>query len=269
MSRICVGILVSVLTAAPAWGQSIWSAPPLGSDTPVAAGGIATPSAAMPSMASLFRNLGHDVTQLPSRESAIIIGLAGALSGVSHHRDAEITASASANGPLDETLDAGAVLGSGWVQIGGALTAYVVGRSQGHANLASTGADLVRAQILDGAITQGVKFAVDRTRPDGSRYSFPSGHTSSAFATAAVLERHYGWKVGVPAYAMAAYVGGSRLSENKHYLSDVIFGAAIGVVCGRATTVGSGRARMAMTPIPARGGGGVEFTWLGRTPGGA
>jgi membrane-associated phospholipid phosphatase len=97
------------------------------------------------------------------------------------------------------------------------------------------------------------------------RFSFPSGHTSSAFATAAVLERHYGWKVGVPAYAAATYVGGSRLSENKHYLSDVIFGAAIGVVCGRATTVGSGRARMAMSPIAAPGGAGVEFTWLGRT----
>ena len=253
MSRICAGVVASMLCAAPAWGQSL-AAPQPGPQ---------------PSVASLFRNLGHDVAQMPSRESALIVGLATALSAATHHRDVEITASAAANHPLDETLDAGAILGSGWVQIGGALTTYIIGRSKGHAQLAETGADLVRAQILDGAITQVVKVAVDRPRPDGSRYSFPSGHTSSAFATAAVLERHYGWKAGLPAYAAAAYVGGSRLSENKHYLSDVIVGAAIGVVCGRATSIGSGRARMAVSPIAAPGGAGVEFTWLGRTPGGA
>jgi membrane-associated phospholipid phosphatase len=264
MSRICVGILVSVLGAAPAWGQSIWSTPPAAVDTQAPPAKASTPPAAMTSFASIFRDLGHDVAHLPSRESAVILGLAAALGGATYHRDVEITASASANEPLDETLDAGAVLGSGWVQVGGAFTAYAIGRGTARAGLASTGSDLVRAQLLVGAITQGVKLAVDRTRPDGSRYSFPSGHTSSAFATAAVLERHYGWRVGLPAYAAAAYVGGSRLTENKHYLSDVIFGAALGMVCGRATTVGREPARMALSPLATRGGGGVEVTWLGR-----
>src|SRR5690349_12157583 len=108
MSRICVVTLACLLGAAPAWGQSITAPPSLG---------------------SLFRDLGQDVARMPSRESAIIVGLAAALSAGSRHRDAEITASASGNQTLDESLDGGAVLGSGWVQIGGALTTYIVGRS--------------------------------------------------------------------------------------------------------------------------------------------
>ena len=155
--------------------------------------------------------------------------------------------------------------------MGAAFATFAIGRPAKNPRVATVGADLVRAQILNTGITIGVKTAVDRTRPDGRKYSFPSGHTSSAFATAAVLERHYGWKAGLPAYAAAAYVGGSRIAENKHFLSDVIVGAAIGAVCGRAATVGTGRARMTLSPIAAPGGGGVQVTWLGRQggPGGA
>jgi membrane-associated phospholipid phosphatase len=223
----------------------------------------------MPTVGSLFTDLAHDVKHLASLESAVIVGIGGALGAGAHHNDPFIATSASTNESLDEAFDAGAVLGSGWMQIGGAFTVYVIGRGNGYHKLAITGADLVRAQLLNGGITLGVKAAVDRTRPDGRRYSFPSGHTSSTFATAAVLERHYGWKAGLPGYAAAAYVGGSRIAENKHYLSDVIVGAAIGVVCGRATSVGRGRARMALSPMAVPGGSGVQFTWLGRTTDGA
>jgi membrane-associated phospholipid phosphatase len=55
--------------------------------------------------------------------------------------------------------------------------------------------------------------------------SFPSGHSASEFSTAAVLSRHCGWKVGVPATVVAAYVATARVKDNRHYLSDVIFGA--------------------------------------------
>jgi hypothetical protein len=77
---------------------------------------------------------------------------------------------------------------------------------------------------------------VHRTRPDGSdNRSFPSGHTSAAFALASVAEQHYGWKVGAAAYAAAAAMGASRLMEDKHYLSDVVAGATIGYMVGTAT----------------------------------
>jgi membrane-associated phospholipid phosphatase len=75
--------------------------------------------------------------------------------------------------------------------------------------------------------------------PDGSRqgnFSFPSGHTANTFAAATVLERHLGLRASVPAYILASYVGLSRLHDNRHFASDVVFGAATGMVIGRSVT---------------------------------
>jgi len=81
---------------------------------------------------------------------------------------------------------------------------------------------------------QALKFTVQRTRPDGSdNYSFPSGHSAGAFATAGVLQHHYGWKAGVPATLVAGYVATARVHDNRHYLSDVIFGGAMGIAAER------------------------------------
>ena len=77
-----------------------------------------------------------------------------------------------------------------------------------------------------------LKYAVKERRPDGSNmHSFPSGHTSVTFATAGFLQRRYGWKVGAPAYALAAYVGWGRVYAKKHHLWDVVAGGAIGAGC--------------------------------------
>ena len=70
----------------------------------------------------------------------------------------------------------------------------------------------------------------------GDWASFPSGHTSSAFATASVLQHHFGWKAGVPSYVVATYVASSRMAHSRHFVSDVVFGAGIGIAAGRATT---------------------------------
>lgn len=71
-------------------------------------------------------------------------------------------------------------------------------------------------------------------RPDESdRSSFPSGHTATAFAAAEFLRKEY-WKVspwyGVAGYAMAATTGYLRMYNNKHWLSDVVAGAGIGIL---------------------------------------
>jgi membrane-associated phospholipid phosphatase len=113
----------------------------------------------------------------------------------------------------------------------------------------------MRAQILSQAYVQALKFTVQRERPDGSNsVSFPSGHSASAFATATVLQRHYGWKVGIPATIAAAYVATARVHDNKHYLSDVIFGAAVGSIAGR-TVVHHAADYWAFTPVAVPGGG--------------
>ena len=134
------------------------------------------------------------------------------------------------------------------MQFGGAWAAYGIGRAIGSQRAAIVGADLVRAQLVNTVFTQGLKLTVNRTRPNGEPWSFPSGHSSGTFANATVLQRHFGWKVGAPAYAFATYVAASRLQANKHFASDVIFGAALGIVSGRAVTVGRGENRFAIAP---------------------
>lgn len=79
-------------------------------------------------------------------------------------------------------------------------------------------------------ITHGLKRIIDKTRPNGGRHSFPSGHTSAAFMGAAFLEKRHGWSVGIPAYLLASYVGWTRVEAKQHDEWDVFVGATIGIV---------------------------------------
>lgn len=216
-----------------------------------------------PSLGQLFAKTFSDFRRLPSLDSAVILGLGGAASMIGHPSDARISHGflGSSSGSL---FSSGKIIGAAPVQLAAAFGTYSLGRATGHAKVTAIGADLVSAQIVSQTITQAIKFSVGRTRPDGTAYSFPSGHSATAFATAAVLERHLGWKVGVPAYALATYVAASRIETQRHYLSDVAFGAAIGMISGRTVTLGHGNARFAVSPAAAPGGGGVNFTWVGR-----
>jgi len=82
-------------------------------------------------------------------------------------------------------------------------------------------------------VATGLKEAFPKTRPDGSdRKSFPSGHTSNAFAAAASLTERQGLAVGIPAFAVAGLVGLARVEGKKHYWSDVAVGAGIGTAAG-------------------------------------
>ena len=82
------------------------------------------------------------------------------------------------------------------------------------------------------ATVEVIKRVTDRTRPDGrhtpSNASFPSSHAANAFALAAVLGRR--WRRGVPVFwVAAAVVGWSRIYLNRHFLSDVLGAAILGV----------------------------------------
>lgn len=87
------------------------------------------------------------------------------------------------------------------------------------------------------AVTQVLKVAVHRHRPEGnSTQSFPSGHTSFSFASATFIARYVddssegrGDKLGYLAYVPATYVGLSRIEGQRHFASDVTFGAFLGV----------------------------------------
>ncbi|MDE6330005.1 MAG: phosphatase PAP2 family protein [Muribaculaceae bacterium] len=80
-----------------------------------------------------------------------------------------------------------------------------------------------------GGATLILKYSVRELRPDRSNYhSFPSMHSSVAFASAAFLQRRYGWKFGAPAYAVATYTAVGRVLAKKHHWWDCVAGAAIG-----------------------------------------
>ncbi len=80
-------------------------------------------------------------------------------------------------------------------------------------------------------LTYGLRLAIDKERPDGSDHnSFPSAHTSVAFQGAAFIQKRYGWRKSIPAYIGATFVGYSRVYADKHYVEDVLAGAAIGVL---------------------------------------
>ena len=223
---------------------------------------------------NLFRLIGHDFKHLvTTKENFIILGVGlGAAWGASHF-DHDVATSGlnselSGGGSLDHVFESGEIAGASHTQLGVAMATYGVGKLFKSDGVSELGRDLLRAQIVAGTVTFALKVSVGRERPDGSsNTSFPSGHTSASFATASVLQRRYGWRAGVPAYAFAGYVAGSRLNEGRHYLSDVIFGATIGIASGRTVTLEVAKQRFAVGPtFGADGAVGVQFTWLG--PGG-
>ena len=93
-------------------------------------------------------------------------------------------------------------------------------------------ADAFSIAIMTG-LTRGIKYAAKRERPDNSsRNSFPSGHTGTAFMTATMLHKEYGWRNpwwSIGGYTLAAFTGVSRILNNRHWMSDVAAGAAIGI----------------------------------------
>lgn len=217
------------------------------------------PAPGQPAQPGIFKDLGHDIKTLGSPSSLTWLGAGLATTLVALTIDDYVTDHFSDDHGVEETFEAGEVLGGVAVQTGSAVAVYLLGKAFHQPAAAAVGADLVRAQILTQAITQAIKFTVDRTRPDGTARSFPSGHASTSFATVTVLQRYFGWKVGVPGYGLAAYVAASRIQSRKHYLSDVVFGATIGIVVGRAVSAGHGWATFAPIPVVTRGGTGIAF----------
>lgn len=102
------------------------------------------------------------------------------------------------------------------------------------------GLELYASGMINLLITQAVKTAVNRKRPAETYsfiepyknlrgHSFPSGHTSTAFAVATTLTLQYKkWYVAVPAYTWASLVGYSRMHLGVHYPSDVLGGIIVG-----------------------------------------
>jgi len=219
---------------------------------------------------NLVREIGTDLKNVfTTKENLVIVSVGLGAAWAVSHLDERVAASrfnSEINGgtTLDRFFEPAETLGGGWVQGGGALALFSLGKLFTNRGVEELGRDLIRAQIVNGVLTQAIKHGAGRERPDGAnKRSFPSGHASGAFTTATVLQRRYGWKAGIPAYAVAGYVASSRLNEGRHYLSDVVFGAAVGILSGCTVTIGGGKARFALLPMVTPAGAGVQVAWVG------
>jgi len=204
-----------------------------------------------------------DLRRLPSRGSLGIASIGAAAAFGAHTLDTSTSRTFSGETELRSTFKSGAVLGGAPLQMGAAFASYAIGRALHMPCAARVGAALFRAQLIAQGLTLALKETSRRSRPEGGGFSFPSGHTAVSFASATVLQQEFGWKVGVPAYAVASYIAASRVQMKRHYLSDVTFGAALGIVAGRTVSIGHGR-RLLVTPIATPSGAAAGFTILGK-----
>jgi len=217
-------------------------------------------AAQAPSVGALFREVPLDLWRYVSVDTAIVLAAGGGAAALAHVWDDDLVSELQVNAQLNNALEPGSKYGAFAVVLGGSFAVYGVGRFSGHRKLAVVGADLVRAQMVSQLWVQALKYTVQRERPDQSNnVSFPSGHAAGGFAVAGVLTRHYGWKAAIPAYAGATYIAAARVHDNKHYLSDVTFGAAMGVA-GARTVLRTGRYGIRVTPALAPGRVGLSAT---------
>lgn len=124
-----------------------------------------------------------------------------------------------------------------------------------------------RALALTSLSHVTIAFLFQRHRPDGRGdylpfpSAFPSGHSSSAYASAGSLMYAYGWKAGIPAYLVATGISLSRIAENAHWISDVTSGIALGAFWARASylTHTQQAVNLSWIPIPTANGLGIYF----------
>jgi hypothetical protein len=180
-----------------------------------------------------------------TRDWLIFGGVAAGIGTVAvFDRDVQRAVQRNRNGTLDDISKAMEPFGQEYVP--GVLGAFYLGGELLHDERAKAVAlDGVSASIIaSGLIEFPLKYVVGRSRPGdnqgphhfqpfGGSDSFPSGHTTEAFALASVIAEHYDsiW-IKIGSYGIASMVGYARLERNYHWTSDVLAGAAIGTFVG-------------------------------------
>lgn len=149
-----------------------------------------------------------------------------------------------------------------------AAALYGIGRmAPNHRRFHDATYDIAQVFLINAAYTTAIKYPAHRLRPDESNYlSFPSGHTSNAFAWATVANHYYGPKLGIPAFAFAGLIGVGRMEKNVHWLSDVVGGATVGYLVARTVVrrdsedLPAPHAQLRVSPSTGPGGKGVGLT---------
>lgn len=249
---VCAISMLAVATTAAA--QTGASAP---DDGQPAAAPPATPAKGQ----SFFKTVAHDYKSFFSKDTAKVLGMMSVASIAAVPWDRE---------GLREGLELpagffkpGKYIGNVLYEGGFGVLVLTMGKMTDSDKAADLGRDIVRGQLLSQGLVQALKYTIRRQRPDGSNHAaFPSGHSASTFTTAAILQRHFGWKVATPMYVVGGYVAMSRMSANKHHISDVVMGAGIGLAAGRTVTIHTIGQKMGVGVTPVPGGASLTFTHI-------
>src|SRR3989441_211873 len=156
---------------------------------------------------------------------------------------------------------------------------YVMGRGAKNERLVATTGTAFDAYLWSMIIASVMKGAFGRERPgrgsgNGEFFArdsiFPSGHTTRSFAIAAVFADHYGRKTALVAYPLAALIGLATVEEDKHWLSDVVAGAGLGLAIGRGIAArhppteaagAAGASNATWSVVPRPGGAALQIVF--------
>ena len=168
-------------------------------------------------------------------------------------------------------------LGRQQVEAAALGTLYLAGRVAGNSRVASTAATTFESYLWATVITSVSKVSFGRERPGGGSGEgrffagdsiFPSGHTLRSFAIASVLADRYGRRAALVAYPVAALVGLSMIQEDRHWASDVVAGAGLGMAIGKGIAARHPGPRSGSVQETTTNRAGASWTFVPR-PGGA
>jgi hypothetical protein len=150
-------------------------------------------------------------------------------SGADDRMEKDIRRNAFIEYDFDKVIE---VVGGPGFHFGMAGLWYMITAEQGNEKGLEQSWTMLKALSVTGAGTLALKLAVNNDTPNHHQLAWPSGHTSSSFTVAAVLDEFYGPGVGIPAYLGAGFVGYRMMESGDHWPSDVLFGAVWGYLVG-------------------------------------
>ena len=239
LHRSVVFIAVAVLSTGPLGRTAFSEEPVVSDDAPLVGSDL---SRFLPqedlerdgrrTLGAFPKNLGRGIVGVFSRDTLGPLLVGGLATGAAFQLDGQ--SQSALRGQADGLSSTASTAGGLKFMVPATLGLFAAGRFAEGTRFRAFSYDATQALVVNGLYTEIFKKAAHRTRPDGSdNLSFPSGHASTAFAWATVAQSHYGWKLGVPSYLAASAIGFSRISNDRHHLSDVLAGATIGYITGR------------------------------------
>ena len=185
--------------------------------------------------------LGRNFLKLFTKQNLSTVYTGAVATGISSAFDDELHDYFAKRNVESTWAEIASTIGKSYVLAPAVTTILILGHRSSDERFRAFSYALTQGYILNVALTQGLKFATSRERPDhSSNNAFPSGHAADTFMIATVLNRYYGRKAGLIGYSAAAVISASRLKKDRHWLSDVVGGAALGYIVGRDVSLNTG-----------------------------